>query len=161
MCTVVNAVGKSHCAGLWQHLFWRLGLGIPICSCHFNHMFFPPSQRAPAPMGLLVYLSTSFVPLWYVKEWVTISADMNATLSHSLRFKVGTYSTPLHLFPKALFSGDIPVHRYIAMWVIANLWGFLMGYFPLRPWLHVLWWCTLMQSLKKDTIAFLFSWWSQ
>lgn len=85
ICAQLSMPGLSHTVrGRWRHLFWRLGLGIPICSCHFNHVSFPPSQRALAPVGLVAYLSVSFVPLWYVKEDESQSQQRWMQTSHIL-----------------------------------------------------------------------------
>lgn len=88
---MLNHIVLMPCGGT---CFEDSGLSIPIHSCHFNHISFPPSQHAPAPTGLVVYFSTSFIPLWYVSESESQCQQIwmqSARILSGLR--VGTYPT--------------------------------------------------------------------
>lgn len=109
MLTVVHATLNLLRWCPWRHLFWRSGSGHSNPLTPFQpHLF--PAKSASAPMGLAVYFSTSFIPLWYVKECESRGQQiwMQSARIHSV-LRAGTYPTPGHLFPKALFAGDTPV----------------------------------------------------
>lgn len=68
MCTVVNAVAKSHCAGAVAAPVLKIRVGHSNLFMPFQPHLLPAKSACPGSVGLVAYLSVSFVPLWYVKE---------------------------------------------------------------------------------------------